>query len=107
MGSNEISDNRPRLLVIEDLRVICNRIFDHIQNDLELRDLKLEDDYYWEIDDSLLFKVATRPEIVEIGSLLDDYEFVRSSVTSDSEVPSLMLIHVSPLLRYLGNRIGQ
>lgn len=99
------SDNSIKL---EELRLAINAIFDHIQEDLKIEDCPLTENYYWDISDDSLYAVDKDAEAPSVGSLQDDWEFLKPLLSQDrNQAVSLMLIHAAPLLRYLGRKIGQ
>jgi hypothetical protein len=51
--------------------------------------------------------MATRPtEVDQVGSLADDLHFLRAMTDPLNVGPTLNLIHVAPLLRYLGEKVA-
>lgn len=93
---------------LEDLRWAINAIFDHIKEDLKIEDCPLTENYYWDISDDSLYAVDKDAETPSVGSLQDDWEFLRPLLSQDrNQAVSLMLIHAAPLLRYVGRKIGQ
>src|SRR4051794_20177949 len=64
------------VIKISQLRTIIDLILSHIENDLQLEEIELTEDYYWNIPDEVLYSVAQNPEELSIGSLYDDLEFL-------------------------------
>ncbi|MDH5668633.1 MAG: hypothetical protein OEY86_11530 [Nitrospira sp.] len=91
---------------IDQLRKIANKLFDHIENDLGIEKFVLDKNFYWDMDSKQLYDVETTPTL-NMGSLYDDWEFVSSLLEKDSAPVSLSLTELAPLLRYLGEKIGQ
>lgn len=99
------SDNSIKL---EELRQVINTIFDHIKEDLNLEDCPLTENYYWDISEDSLYAAGKDMGSPSVGSLQDDWEFLSPLLSQDrNQAIPLMLIHVAPLLRYLGQKIGQ
>ena len=93
---------------IEDLRRVINAILDHIKDDLEIEECQLAENFYWDLAGDSLYVVDKDAETPSIGSLQDDWDFLRPLLSQDrTQAVSLMLVHVAPLLRYLGHKIGQ
>jgi hypothetical protein len=93
---------------IDDLRCVVNLILDHMKFDLGLESCPITKDLYYEIDGDALYAVGDDVGALSVGSLRDDWEFLQPLLTQDRQMAvSLMLIHVAPLLRYLGQKIGQ
>ncbi len=92
---------------IEKLRLITNQIFDHISCDLKISKVPLEQDYYWNIPSDSLFDVDSTPSELDIGQLFDDLEFLLKTLDNEEQAVSLMFVHLAPLLRYVGEKVGQ
>jgi hypothetical protein len=91
---------------IDQLQEIANKLFDHIKNDLGINKIVLDKNFYWDMDFDQLYAIETPPKL-NMGSLHDDWEFVSSLLEKDSAPVSLSLTELAPLLRYLGEKIGQ
>lgn len=91
---------------IEKLREITNLIFDHLHDDVGVHKIKLDNDFYWDIDSEKLYNIESKPDEIDIGRLNDDWEFLLK-INSKEEAVSLMLIHIAPLLKYIGTKVGQ
>ena len=95
-------------LDVSELRTIVNKIFDHIERDLGIRSLPLTQDDYWTVVGNERFDLTKCPDAYGVGKLYDDWAFLRPLPDKDkNEAFSLMLIHVAPILRWLGEEIGQ
>lgn len=92
---------------INDLRQVANRIFDHIQKDLKIDKVRIEQDYYWDIPKDKLYDPTKDPSDLVLGQLYDDWDFLSSILADKEQAVSLMLIHLAPLLRYIGEEVGQ
>lgn len=93
---------------LDELRQIINLIFDHIKEDLKIEDCPLTENYYWDVSDDLLYAIDKDAEPPSVGSLQDDWDFLKPLLSQDrNQAVSLMLIHAAPLLRYIGRKIGQ
>jgi hypothetical protein len=91
---------------ISDLRKVTNFLFDHIEKDLHISTVPIEEDYYWDIPTAELYNVLRDPPQLGIGQLYDDGDFL-AKLKAKEDAPSLMMIHLAPLLRYVGEKIGQ
>lgn len=92
---------------IRRLRACIDRVLDHIEQDLGISTVELNDAYYWEVPDSSLHQVDREAPRLDIGNLHDDWEFLRQVADDGDQAVSLMLIHAAPLLRYLAIKVGQ
>lgn len=81
-------------------------IFEHIERDLRVEVVKIEEDYYWAIHPPELYDPAKEPANLTIGQLYEDWEFL-ANMRHRQDAVSPMLDKVAPLLRYLGQKIGQ
>lgn len=96
-------------LNVQELKKVIDLIFEHLSADLSVRSVPIESgkDFYWEVPTKQLFEVRKDQPTLDIGRLSDDLEFLQSMSNERAEAASLMLIHVAPLLRYIGEKIGQ
>jgi hypothetical protein len=94
---------------IEDLKKITNIILDRMITKLKLRQIPMEEnqDFYWNVPSDVLFKVREAQPELDIGRLSDDWEFLKNILEDPDNGVSLMLIHVAPLLRWIGEKVGQ
>ena len=84
-------------------------IFNHLENDLKLKRIRLDHDYYAHMDIEEKFEVmrsASDSEFlknfdISLGQLYEDWEFLESMMRNDSTV-ALMFEYVAPILRYIG-----
>ncbi len=90
---------------IAELRSIINSILSHVEDDLQLKEVELTEDYYWAIPDDSLYAILEGANEPNIGSLCDDLEFGRHILNDKTRAFPLMLIHVAPLLQYLALNI--
>ena len=102
------SDEKISTINFHDLRVIINKMFDHLEHDVGVTELDIGDSLYHDVDISEKFKNFGTPPQPSLGDLIDDLEFLQPLVEQDREMAvSLMFMHISPLLKYIAHRVGQ
>ena len=91
------------------LKQVTNAILDHVINDLKIKTLAIKGDrdFYWEVPSDQLYAVKKEQPQLDMGRLLDDWEFLAPIINDKEQAVALMLIHLAPLLRYLGEEVGQ
>lgn len=102
-------EQKPNLpaIPIGELKAVVTLILDHIIDDLKIESVQLDEDYYWDLDTDLYAILNEKPGL-SIGSLADDWFFLdRMDKNSRQKAVSIMLMHVAPLLRYVGEKVGQ
>ena len=94
---------------VESLRVATNAILDHIVFDLGIKKLtpKEDRDFYWEVPSDRLYAVKDTQPQLDVGRLSDDWDFLLALPADRRQAVALMLIHVAPLLRFIGEEIGK
>lgn len=92
---------------ISELRLVTNRIFDHIEHDLGYASVNLDQNSYWDVADEERYDFTKSPEGLGHGQLHDDWEFLSSILRDKDQAVSLMLIHLAPVLRRVGEQVGQ
>jgi hypothetical protein len=101
MKNNDVEIN------VTKLRSITNAIFLHIEKDLQVTSVPLDEDYYWTVAPEELYQFRNAPTNLNVGSLCDDLEFLSPVEGDEKMAVSLLLLHVAPLLTYLATKIGQ
>lgn len=96
-------------LEIRDLKKVTDAIFDHIINDLKIEKFTIEEkkDFYWNVPSDKLFAVTDPQPQLDVGRLSDDWEFLEPILKDKIQAVALMMMHVAPLLRHMGEEIGQ
>ena len=92
-------------LQIEQLRAVIQRIFDLVQKDFGIKEVILDNNYYWSISEKDLYLLDKNPAQLDVGSLLDDLEFVRSAYEDADQALPLLLLHIAPLLTALATKL--
>jgi len=90
---------------VDVLRDVTNRIFDFIERDLGLKSVDLRNNFYWSISDDALYAMDNKPQELDVGSLVDDYDFVSAAHGDPSQAIPLVLMHVAPLLKWLSRAV--
>jgi hypothetical protein len=96
-----------KVIKFRDLRKAINNIFDHLETDLKMEDIKLEHDYHNDVMLSDKFVITDKAPDMGIGQLYDDWEFLEKILDDREGSVSLMFDHVAPILRYIAYRIGE
>ncbi|GAB7129047.1 hypothetical protein JCM19000A_35550 [Silvimonas sp. JCM 19000] len=87
-------------LNISKLKNKINSIFEFIENNVDLKEVDVNEDYYWSIPRTSMFDVRSQKAEVVIGSLHEDIEFLNLD-DDDEELSPMMLMHAAPVLLYL------
>lgn len=91
---------------VRQLQQIANRLFEHILVNRGVSKITLDKNFYWDIPLDQLHDVERSPELV-MGSLEDDWEFVSDLLDINSDPVSFSLTELAPILRFLGEKVGQ
>jgi len=94
-------------LDLKVLKAVINRLLDHIIEVRGITQVNLEQPYYWDLPTESLYDVTQKPEDFDVGSLADDWEFVSSLLDEQTQPVAYQLTEVAPLLRYLGEVLGE
>lgn len=94
-----------KVIQIENLRVMCERIFHFIQNDLGISSVELNRNFYWNLPEDVRYNMEDVPLPQNVGSLVDDYEFIQSAITDKEQALPLMFQHLAPLLEMLSTQV--
>jgi hypothetical protein len=102
-----MSDACVPVVSIGELKAVVNLILDHMIQDLKVDSVAIENEFYWDMDRKYLYDVHNKTPVLDIGSLHDDWEFLAKMGSDRRDAARLMLVHVAPLLRYIGEKVGQ
>lgn len=91
------------------LKEVTNLILDHMINDVGIKSVPIADakDFYWEVPSQSLYAVHGNQPQLDVGRLTDDWQFLLPVSATNEQAIALMLIHVAPLLRYIGEEVGK
>jgi hypothetical protein len=90
---------------LSELRLVLNRILDHIEHDLGKARVRLDQDDYWDVADEERYDFTKSPQNFEHGQLGDDWEFLSAILKDKDQAVALMLMHAAPLLRCIGEQV--
>ena len=91
-------------LSCRDLKKVVDAIFDRLlagSSDITVP-IPESMDFYWEVPNNHLHDVAGAQPQLDVGRLSDDWEFLTQLLNDDEQAVRFMLVHVAPLLRFLG-----
>ncbi len=91
---------------LRELRLITNRLLDHVIDDRGVEEVDLVEDYYWTIAPEQRYKVDKDPLELEVGSLATDLEMVSSMLDNQNLPVAYLLTELAPLLNYVGERLA-
>jgi len=100
---------RKNQIDLRELQRAVNAILDHIVDDLGIETLPIrkDKDLYWDVPMNRLYDVKKDPPKLDVGRLADDLEFVMLMLQDERHPVGAVLLHVAPLLRHVGEEIGQ
>lgn len=91
---------------IAELKQVIDRLFDHITETRGVKSCEFDKDNYWNIPSQEVYEIDD-PKELDIGSLSDDWEFLSKLLQPESQPVAYQLTQLAPLLRYLGERLGE
>jgi hypothetical protein len=96
-----------REIELKVLKSAVNAVLDHLVEDLGIEKVAIEDgqDFYWDCPYPEMHTVSTQPTDLTVGRLSDDFDFIKSVHRGQSADVSYNLVHIAPLLRYIGETI--
>lgn len=92
---------------LKELQLIINRLIDHIVKTRNIDRVVVKETAYWNIPPESLYKLDEKPSMLDVGDLRDDWEFVSSFLDESRQPVAYQLTEVAPLLRYIGETLGQ
>jgi hypothetical protein len=92
---------------LKALKEAVNAVLDHLIEDLSIEKVAIEEleDFYWSCPPSERYDTSKKPSEWWTGRLSDDMDFAKLIRRGQSGDISYSLVHVAPLLRYIGERV--
>jgi hypothetical protein len=92
---------------LQQLKAAVSSVLDHLIEDLRLEKVKIEEeeDFYWTAPPRQLRDASKQPTEWWAGRLSDDFDFVKLVGRGQSGDVSYNLIHIAPLLHFIGEKI--
>jgi hypothetical protein len=89
------------------LKNAVNAVLDHLIEDLGYEKIEIEksSDFYWHCPASEIHDMSKKPVGLDVGRLADDVDFVKLIERGQSGDASYTLVHIAPLLRFIGETI--
>lgn len=89
------------------LKSAVNAVLDHLVEDLEIENVTIADekDSYWDCPYPEMHNVSMQPGELTVGQLSDDFDFLKLVRRGQGADVSYNLVHIAPLLRYIGETI--
>ena len=99
MGENEID--------LKTIKLAVNHVLDHLLEDLGLEIITIDKskDFYWDCPAPEVYDSTKKPADLTVGRLSDDAGFVELIKRGQSADVSYNLVHLAPLLRFIGETI--
>lgn len=88
------------------LRRVINLILDRMEQEAGSSRVAVTLDNYWDVPSFMRYDFSNVPDgqTFEHGQLYHDWEFLTAILEDETQAVRPMLMHVAPLLRYLGER---
>jgi len=92
---------------LKQLRDAINVIFEHVVDDLGRQTIEIESgkDFYWHVPVDELNEMSRKPIGVDVGRLSDDVDFAKLIKRGEAGDIAYNLVHIAPLLRYIGEHV--
>ena len=92
---------------IRVLKIAVNAVLDHVIEDLGFGKVEIEQssDLYWHVPTSEIHDMSKTPIGLDIGRLSDDVDFIKLIFRGQSGDAAYTLVHIAPLLRFIGEKI--
>jgi len=96
-------------LKISEVKESLDALFKFIADDLGVKEVPLEKDYYWNVPISQSYRLeAPADEIgkqLDVGSLIADWKNLRGGLNDPESRVAFQLTYAASLLRYLGEAV--
>ena len=99
--------SKTRTIDLRELQTVVNRLLDHLIKSKGIEAVPLAHTLYWNISTEELYDVVNPPKQPDIGSLADDWDFIRKLNDPSTEPVTIQLTEVAPILRYIGEVVKE
>ena len=91
---------------IKDLRVACDRVLTHLEDE-GIDFVEIPYDYYWILPEAQRYDVNSDPDVSQLvlGQLSDDLESLKGIVSGESPPVAYALVWVAQLFLAAGEKI--
>ena len=92
---------------LQEVRTGLNTVLDHLMNDLKLHTVEIDpgNDLYWHVPSNELNDMSKPPKGLDVGKLSDDFDSVKLIRPGEAGDAAYNLVHIAPLLRYIGEKV--
>lgn len=90
-----------------DLKLITNRLLDHLIETRGLVNVQVKASLYWTIPAEERYKVNDDPRQLEVGSIEDNWKLISSILDQNNQPVAYQLTELAPILEYLGELLGE
>lgn len=92
---------------LQEVRTALNAVLDHLTNDLKLSTVEIdpERNLYWHVPVNEVYDMSKAPQGMDVGKLSDDSDFVKLIRRGEAGDAAYNLVHIAPLLRYIGEKV--
>jgi hypothetical protein len=89
------------------LKTAVNAVLDHLIEDVGTQTVEIEEnqDFYWHSPIAELYDMSKPSSHPDVGRLSDDFDFVSLVNRGQAGDVSYNLVHIAPLLRYIGEKV--
>lgn len=95
-----------RKVNLHDISRIVEAIVNHTVAKRESPEVMLRQNLYWNLPSPDVYKVTADAPLPDVGSLYDDWDFIREIATGEQEPLANNLTKMTQLMRYLGEVLG-
>ena len=88
-------------VAIDRLRTLTNVLFDHLVKE-HGSTVRLEHDYYWQVDAAGRHSMDSQPVAALIGQLSEDWQFLEGMIADGDHIVSYGLVWIASILRAIG-----
>ncbi len=90
-----------------NIKLAVDTVLNHVLEDLEIRKVSIDpkEDFYWECPAPQVYDSSMAPQQVDSGRLTDDVQFIEMIRRGQGADVSYNLVHLAPLLRYIGEKV--
>jgi hypothetical protein len=99
-------EDKMRVVDVRKLKECIGVLFDHII-DSGIDQISIENQYYWQVEESQEYDLQHQPEGYAVGDLFDDLATADRVLSNKEVAVSYTLAELAPIVAYVGKAAGR
>jgi hypothetical protein len=86
---------------IDELRTVANYFFDYLENNMNIKNVEVTEDYYWSVLHQHRYDIDQQPGKLGMGQLSEDLYFLKEILKNKDLAAAPNLSHLCAVLEFM------